>query len=858
MKLRFKMLFSLLVTIVVFASVFFTIKYNNNNVSVVKNEAMPFMGNNSVNYGGFTFTRVSDISGTTEANNAWSGYDSEQLNESVDFKTVLKVEINVTTTTSYLYYVDTSTVIAEIDGDIYSYQDYLLSYNYQSSVNGNSTGTGNDINEKLYDKVLYAGDKLTIYLMPSKDVDPGTTRLSFTFSDGENYEDAYTEFDMLRLTYVEPNNGHDYVRFVDSYMSSFTLDEISEVNNANFIGWGTEDSVEQNRVVYNNRQTFSGWNQISNIFTNNELYLLALFNNNNPVKYTVRYNKNGGTLISGASTIDDQEYYLTDTVTIAQNVFKKNYYEFSSWRLNTANQNSELDPGQNIKLYDIVGYANSDNIINIYAYWEPIEYTITYRANEADGELEDTYYTALNTFVLMKTISNLPDSLDDDLYREGYTFVGFSEDRNAQEGDNGIYASGSKVTPAQLGYKDVTLYAIWKSGSGGGTQPDDPDPDDPNPDDPVIPTYYTVSFDGNNGTGSMSNVQVASTAVYTIPACTFIRNGYTFAGWQNGSSVYEVGERVSVTDLNIVGGVITFAAQWSGNGYVLSFDPNGGNGTMGSINYQVDGEPITVPANSYTRRGYNFVGWATSKDGNPDDNYRVNSTVTLTKNVKLYAVWDPIEYYIIYEANGENTESGSNVSGNMERTTATYDQNVTLRKNAFVHVDSNYAFAGWSLTQNGQVAYVDQAVVSNLSDEEYDEIILYAIWVEKKPVTITFNTNGGTGEITTTEGETYTDINLPTTTPERDGYTFSGWATEENGPVVYKSGDTVVIRGENAQNIVLYAVWTPKSSGKPSVINGKGGTALNNPNTSRAYLAILLVILSCVGAGYVYSKRRSI
>ena len=154
MKLRFKMLFSLLVTIVVFASVFFTIKYNNNNVSVVKNEAMPFMGNNSVNYGGFTFTRVSDISGTTEANNAWSGYDSEQLNESVDFKTVLKVEINVTTTTSYLYYVDTSTVIAEIDGDIYSYQDYLLSYNYQSSVNGNSTGTGNDINEKLYDKVL--------------------------------------------------------------------------------------------------------------------------------------------------------------------------------------------------------------------------------------------------------------------------------------------------------------------------------------------------------------------------------------------------------------------------------------------------------------------------------------------------------------------------------------------------------------------------------------------------------------------------------------------------------------------------------------------------------------------------------
>jgi uncharacterized repeat protein (TIGR02543 family) len=40
--------------------------------------------------------------------------------------------------------------------------------------------------------------------------------------------------------------------------------------------------------------------------------------------------------------------------------------------------------------------------------------------------------------------------------------------------------------------------------------------------------------------------------------------------------------------------------------------------------------------------------------------------------------------------------------------------------------------------------------------------------------------------------------------PERDGYVFAGWATEENGAVVYSAADVA----KASQGETLYAVWT--------------------------------------------------
>ena len=350
---------------------------------------------------------------------------------------------------------------------------------------------------------------------------------------------------------------------------------------------------------------------------------------------------------------------------------------------------------------------------------------------------------------------------------------------------------------------------------------------------------------------------------FTVPTCTYTREGYTFKGWQNGSTIYQPGQVINdLSTLTVVNGQISFVAVWEleeGTGFTISFDGNGGTGTTGSLNYEVGGNTVTIPRPNYTRTGYNFAGWATTPGGDPDPDYEVGSHVTVDKDLKLYAVWAPISYYIIYHSNGTETEGGdSNISGEMTRTTGTYDKNVQLTENNFVNSDSNYAFAGWSTTPNGNVVYVDGATVTNLTDIEDDEIDLYAVWVEKKPITITFNNNGGSGTMNDLDGKTYTDINLTKNTMERDGYTFLGWATEEGGAVVYRDGETINVRGSE-ENLVLYAVWKRNKTPTGSTLTGKGSgkTTITNPQTGRTSLIIVLVILSCIGASYLYSKRNS-
>ena len=66
--------------------------------------------------------------------------------------------------------------------------------------------------------------------------------------------------------------------------------------------------------------------------------------------------------------------------------------------------------------------------------------------------------------------------------------------------------------------------------------------------------------------------------------------------------------------------------------YTVSFDANGGAGTMDAVSAQVGA--YTLPANSFTApAGGRFLGWALSKDG------EVITSLELTGNVTLYARW---------------------------------------------------------------------------------------------------------------------------------------------------------------------------------------------------------------------------
>ena len=70
----------------------------------------------------------------------------------------------------------------------------------------------------------------------------------------------------------------------------------------------------------------------------------------------------------------------------------------------------------------------------------------------------------------------------------------------------------------------------------------------------------------------------------------------------------------------------------------ITFNANGGSGTVPSAISTYVGVANTIPSNSLTRTGYTFNGWNTSSDGSGTA-YATGSTITPSGNVTLYAQW---------------------------------------------------------------------------------------------------------------------------------------------------------------------------------------------------------------------------
>ena len=68
---------------------------------------------------------------------------------------------------------------------------------------------------------------------------------------------------------------------------------------------------------------------------------------------------------------------------------------------------------------------------------------------------------------------------------------------------------------------------------------------------------------------------------------------------------------------------------------------------------------------------------------------------------------------------------------------------------------------------------------------------------------ITYNANGGKGTMSNQTVNEGSAIVLKNNKFTRTGYTFKGWATKKNGPIVYKNQQSIKIES----NITLYAVW---------------------------------------------------
>ena len=158
------------------------------------------------------------------------------------------------------------------------------------------------------------------------------------------------------------------------------------------------------------------------------------------------------------------------------------------------------------------------------------KHVITFNMNGGIGSIGPTEVTYEGQ---LYKLNNLPK-------RDGYTFIGFYDNKDYNKGKKYYDENGESIRNFDKA-SNTTLYAGWQKNS-----------------EPV--KTYTITFNANGGSGSMQ-VQVLTSNVTTqIKANTFTRTGYTFTGWKDGNgNSYINGGNIKITSN------ITLYAQWQKN-----------------------------------------------------------------------------------------------------------------------------------------------------------------------------------------------------------------------------------------------------------------------------------------------------
>ncbi len=156
-------------------------------------------------------------------------------------------------------------------------------------------------------------------------------------------------------------------------------------------------------------------------------------------------------------------------------------------------------------------------------------------------------------------------------------------------------------------------------------------------------TYY-VYFDANGGSGS-TTLTCTYDKTYTIPSLSVSRSGYIFKGWGTSSDSSEVSYVEGNSFANLTGETgetVTFYAIWLPETVTISFDANGGSGTMSSVTLTYPNSAGTALTNTFTKTYYNFAGWNTASDGSGTlyaDGYVFDASTWPTADLTLYAQW---------------------------------------------------------------------------------------------------------------------------------------------------------------------------------------------------------------------------
>lgn len=475
-----------------------------------------------------------------------------------------------------------------------------------------------------------------------------------------------------------------------------------------------------------------------------------------PKQYAILFGANGGSI----SVYPMFDQTCGKAVTLPSGCFTRPGYVFTGW-------NTKADgTGTAYKNKEKVTFCTDAAAVILYAQWQEIHYTVTYK-NVALGSEggNPTSYTMAEGLQLK------------DGFTRGMTFEGWYLDAKFNTPFDGF-------KPGDKNARNVTVYAKWFGYS-----------------DYFFVWYYknaenpyTHVLDGLDKTLYYSQT-------YTLRANTFKRPGYRFLGWSRdpNAKVPEYTDKQKVGNLQPDAGAelndISLYAIWEPIQYTITYK----GVTQEEIRNLGNPETFTaadkISLKKPSRPGYRFDGWYTTAKfkGSSDT---IDGSKSL-KNLTLYAKWtnSNTKYTVAFDGNGA-------ASGKNSVKALSFCQDLKLTNMGFKR--TGYQFLGWSTDPKAkEPMYLVGQTVHDLTDKA-ETVTLYAVW-EAIAYTVTLkNVTGANVPGVVEDTLTYTADGLTLPIPSREGAVFEGWYTTAN----FKSGTSVkrLLPGATG-DLTLYAKW---------------------------------------------------
>ncbi|MFR4212411.1 MAG: InlB B-repeat-containing protein [Bifidobacterium catenulatum] len=529
-----------------------------------------------------------------------------------------------------------------------------------------------------------------------------------------------------------------------------------------FRGWATGNSDDSPLYDFSTPVTEDVW-------------LYALWDS---YPYTIRYDANGGT-----GTMPDQKVASdpsVNTATLKSNEFNYNGRVFTGW--NTKRDGTGTDYKENTS-YAKLNITAANQIITLYAQWT------TAKVKTIDAVTVKCAYSACYPVLPNEVKIHLSDG---STVMENVDWNKDQLDAIIDKGQSGLHLSSVFYIDSTsiVGFPNQRIRAKIVASDTTAPSLQGLDTVAARINDTSFDTMYGINAIDDNDGDVTRNIKVSGN--FDISKTGDYQLTYTV---KDAAGNEATGNRtIHVTDDNIA---------------TITFNPNGGIGSMSPQTVTTDGSYQIFRSTKFTRVHYNLESWNTKADGsgkryNAYGDWLENSDVPSNGKITLYAQWEHATYTVTFYPNLPN-DSGIGIVNSQN---IKYDEYEKLAGNTCM--DPGYTFTGWNTEKDGSgTSYSDEQQVKNIYDKYGYSITLYAQWRANK-YTVQFNANGGTG---TMPSQTLTyDKNERlnrSTFKAPAGKMITGWNTKADGTGTGYDYQAPVKNLLTDGSMTLYACYSP-------------------------------------------------